>query len=175
VNSVVAISGYVFPPKLPHHDEWQIQGRTLTSRAMLRRADVVLGTTAERSIPPAPGFVPVRDWASARRDWALPSRLDGGVVYAVHAQDLWESIVNLMPRKKKASMPCIRRGLISFARVIIGRRAPQPECQRYTNGSRRCYLWRICLTTLTGSTVVLYGNDHSIAVLLPVISRTPSP
>src|SRR5215471_8451823 len=104
--------------------------------------------------------------------WALPLQLGRGVVYSVHAQDLLESI-GALNASEVARLNALHIALFELIRQGYNQGAgrPLPECGHYANGYANGVAALLAIARLFDDprrfNAVLYGNDHSIPVVLP--------
>jgi hypothetical protein len=98
--------------------------------------------------------------------------LGRGVFYSVHAQDLLQSI-GALNASEQARLDAMHQDLFDLIREGVNQSlgSPQPECQRYANGTAGALAALLGVARLFDDphrfNAVLLGNDRSIPVGLP--------
>jgi hypothetical protein len=167
--AALAKAGAVAPQGAPNPD----QAATLAKRILLAWADHGFPRDAQGHFRPLSALSCDKDGKfELYSGGGVALHLGRGVFYSVHAQDLLQSI-GALNASEEARLDAMHKDLFDLIREGVNQSlgSPQPECQRYANGTAGALASLLAAARLFDDphefNAVLLGNDRSIPVGLP--------
>jgi hypothetical protein len=162
-------AGAVAPHGAPNPD----QAAALAKRILLAWADHGFPRDTQGHFRPLSGLSCDKDGKNELYSGsAVALHLGRGVFYSVDAQDLLQSIGSLSA-SEEARLNAMHQNLFDLIREGVNQSlgSPQPECQRYANGTAGALAALLAVARLFDDphrfNAVLLGNERSIPVGIP--------
>jgi hypothetical protein len=162
-------AGAIAPEGAPNQD----QAAALARRILLAWADHGFPRDAQGHFRPLSALSCDKDGKTELYSGGgVALHLGRGVFYSVHAQDLLQSI-RALTASEEARLRAMHQYLFDLIREGVNQSlgSPQPECQRYANGTAGALAALLGVARLFDDpkrfNAVLLGDDRSMPVLLP--------
>src|SRR5258707_4755775 len=167
--AALAKAGAMARPDAPNPD----QAAALARRILLAWADHGFPRDTQGRFRPLSALSCDKDGKNELYSGAgVALHLGRGVFYSVHAQDLLQSI-GALNGSEEARLDALHQNLFDLIREGVNQSlgSPQPECQRYANGTAGALAALLGVARLFDDphrfNAVLLGNDRSIPVGIP--------
>jgi hypothetical protein len=167
--AALAKAGAVAPKGAPNAD----QAAALAKRILLAWADHGFPRDAQGHFRPLSALSCDKDGKNELyAGSAVALHLGRGVFYSVHAQDLLQSI-GALSASEEARLDAMHQNLFDLIREGVNQSlgSPQPECQRYANGTAGALAALLAVARLFDDphrfNAVLLGNERSIPLGIP--------